>query len=83
MLSKLIINYMNKELCFICQTIGFDVAILFKIDRDELKVVKIFGDHFARPDLTERHAIDRTSKIYLNEKFNKTILEVQQDFSQK
>ena len=58
---------MDKELKSFCKAIGFDVAILLKLDRDEINVVKIFGDHFARPDLTELHAIDRSSKIYLNE----------------
>lgn len=67
MLSKSILSLMEKEFKTFCKNIGFDVAVLLEIEKEEIKVLKIFGDHFARPDLTELHAIDRKSNIYLNE----------------
>jgi hypothetical protein len=67
MLSKPILNLMETEFACFCKNVGFDVAILFELKKEELKVLKIFGDHFARPDLTELHPIDRSAIIYQNE----------------
>lgn len=67
MLESNILELMEKELGTFCNQIGFDVAILLEIENDEIKVTKIFGDPFARPDLAELQAIDRSSPIYLNE----------------
>ena len=67
MLSKSILNLMETELVGFCKSVGFDVAILLELKKEEIKVLKIFGDHFARPDLTELHPIDRSSSIYQNE----------------
>lgn len=67
MLNDSILSFMEKELGAFCKSVGFDVAILMKLEQEEIKVVKIFGDHFARPDLTEEHAINRNLDIYMNE----------------
>lgn len=67
MLNNSILDYMEKELIAFCKNIGFDVAVLMELEKDDIKVLKIFGDHFARPDLKELQSIDRSSAIYLNE----------------
>jgi hypothetical protein len=67
MLANNILELMEKELGTFCNLVGFDVAILFEIENEKLQVTKIFGDAFARPDLEEMQAIDRSAPLYLNE----------------
>lgn len=78
MLDNSTLELMEKELGAFCNQIGFDVAILLEIENDEIKVTKIFGDPFARPDLTELQPIDRKSSIYINENL---LAENNSDFS--
>lgn len=67
MIKKSTLTMMSKEIKTFCDETGYDVAVLLEIIQDQIKVVKIFGDTFARPDLSENKNIDLNLEIYKNE----------------
>ncbi len=68
-MQKQLEELLADNVALLCKELPFDVAILMQIQKDKksLKVLKLFGDFFARPDLTEGKIIKDSGSIYKNE----------------